>query len=316
MKRSNTPFYPAHPSNYTKGRGGKSIKYVTFHHTAAPNTTLRYLWADPNRNGSSHYFVGIGKNKHEQYVLEADTAWTNGNFASNQESITIETRGDWRFGYTSQETINNLIELVKELRSVYPGIKYNTHRQVSSTSTVCPGDLPVDLVWAAADPTPTATTPPVKSNLRVDIPDKKVILTEDTNVWDMSFTTWSGKNKPKAVGSLKKGTIIDIAGEYDHPLSTVDYYLSNWAWTNNKNWGISKAACKDYVEPKPVVVPPKNTTNPVDNPVEEASDQSPTGGQGMGQPLPQDLNGEKLNEILTIVTWIKNFLNNIFKRGE
>jgi len=310
MARSDTPFYPAHTSNYTKGRGGKSIKNITFHHTAALNSTLRYLWADPNRNGSSHYFVGIGANRHEQYVYEKDTAWTNGNYASNQQSITIETRGDWRFGYSSQETINNLVSLVKELRIAYPGITYNIHRQVSLKGTVCPGDLPVALVWAAADPTPPKPTVIVKTpaSLRVDIPDKKVILTKDTNIWDMSFSKWSGA---KAVGSLKKGTVIDIAGEYDHPLSKVDYYLSNWAWANGKNWGISKSACKDYVAPKPVVVPPK--TPAVDVPTKPEAEESPQGGQGMDEPLPIDPNGDKLNKILEIVTWIKNLLSKIFK---
>lgn len=313
MTRLKTPFYPADSSNYTVGRGGKKIKNITFHHTAAANSTLRYLWADPNRNGSSHYFVGT-TNKYEQYVKEANTAWTNGNFSSNQESITIETRGDWRFGYKSQETIDNLVALVRDIRLAYPGITYNIHRDVSLKGTVCPGDLPVDLIWKASVPVPTVKKPePV---LRVDIKDKKIELLEDTNIWDMSFTTWSGKNKPKAVGSLKAGTVIDIAGEYDHPLSSVDYYLSKWAWDNNKNWGISKSSkvSKTYVAPKPVKVPAKTPT--VDNPAKPAADESPKGGQGIDLPLPIDENGEKLNKIYEIVLWVQNTLKRIFNIQE
>lgn len=305
MARLRTPFYPAHESNYTKGRGGRKIKYITFHHTAAPNSTLRYLWADPNRNGSSHYFVGIGSNKYEQYVKEANTAWTNGNFTSNQESITIETRGDWRFGYTSQEIINNLVTLVKDIRKAYPGIGYNIHRNVSAKPTVCPGDLPVDLIWRASDPTPPAQKP--VAGLRVDIPDKKVVLIRDTNIWDMSFTSFAGA---KAVGSLKAGTVIDVAGIYDHPISKIDYYLSNYSWDRNLNNGISIADCKDYVAHKPVPVPPK--TPPVDNPTKPEAEEAPTGGQGVDKPLPLDPNGDKLSEILLIVRWIKNLLSKIF----
>ena len=308
MARLHTPFYPAHASNYTVGRGGKAIKFITFHHTAAPNSTLRYLWADPARNGSSHYFVGIGANKYEQYVKEANAAWTNGNFSSNQESITIETRGDWRFGYQSQETINNLVELVKDIRKAYPGIGYNIHRNVSLKATVCPGDLPVALVWRASDPTPPVAQPKPVAGLRVDIPDKKVVLIRDTNIWDMSFTSFTGA---KAVGSLKAGTVIDVAGVYDHPLSNTDYYLSNYSWNRNLNNGISKADCKDYVAPVPVVIPPK--TLPVDNPTKPESTDSPTGGQGISSPLPVDPNGDKLNEILLIVRWIKDLLTKIFK---
>jgi len=305
--RLHTPFYPAHASNYTVGRGGKSISKITFHHTAAPNSTLRYLWADPARNGSSHYFVGIGANKYEQYVKEANAAWTNGNFSSNQESITIETRGDWRFGYQSQETINNLVELVKDIRKAYPGIGYNIHRNVSLKATVCPGDLPVDLVWRASDPTPPVAQSKPVAGLRVDIPDKKVVLIRDTNIWDMSFTSFAGA---RAVGSLKAGTVIDVAGVYDHPLSNTDYYLSNYSWSKNLNNGISKADCKDYVAPV-VVVPPK--TLPVDNPTKPEAEEAPTGGQGVDKPLPIDPNGDELSEILLIVKWIKSFLTNIFK---
>ena len=295
----NIPFYPAHRSNYTVGRTS-DITHITFHHTAAPNTTLRFLWGDPNRNASSHYYVGIAPNPVEQYVSESDTAWTDGNRASNARSITIETRGDWRFGYNSQETLDNLIALVKDIRSRYPGIEYQIHRDVSQT--VCPGDLPVGLVWKATEP-----EAPRKANLRLDIPDKKVVLIRDTNVWDMSFTSFAGA---RAVTALPAGTVIDVAGEYDHPLSKTDYYLSKYSWDNNLNNGISKADCIDYV-PRPVEVPVD--LPPVDNPNIPASDSSPKGGAGEIDVLPVDPNGEKLSSILLIVQKILTILERIFK---
>ena len=110
MKIAGVPFYQANINNYTPGRT-RPIRKLTIHHSAGWENTLRYLWADPNRNGSSHFWVGNQPNQIEQYVDTADTAWTNGNWNSNCESITVETRGDWR-GYYDQPTLDNLYALM------------------------------------------------------------------------------------------------------------------------------------------------------------------------------------------------------------
>lgn len=133
------PFYPAHSSNYTVGRGGRRIKYFTIHHIAGAPQTLRYLWADPNRNGSSHY--GVFPTKIEQYVSEKNTAWTNGNWQSNQESITIENYGTWLNGYRNDNVLAQLKKLLTDLHRRYPDAKLNFHQDVSNKPTACPGEL-------------------------------------------------------------------------------------------------------------------------------------------------------------------------------
>jgi len=133
------PFYPAHPSNYTKGRGGHRVKYITIHHIAGTPTTLRYLWGNPNRNGSSHY--GVFPKKIEQYVREGDTAWTNGNWRSNQESITIENYGNWQNGYKSPGTLKHLEILLTDLHKRYPKATLTFHQDVSDKPTACPAQL-------------------------------------------------------------------------------------------------------------------------------------------------------------------------------
>jgi len=132
-------WYPAHPSNQTAGRGGNVVDRITIHHTAANNTTLRHLWADPARNGSSHFFVS--DKVIEQYVDTVNTAWTNGNFASNQRSISIEVNGDWRNGYYNQGALNNLQRLLTELRRLFPNARIAYHMDESSKATACPADL-------------------------------------------------------------------------------------------------------------------------------------------------------------------------------
>lgn len=325
MKIPGAKFYPAHSSNYTAGRGGKTIKYFTVHHIAGLATTLRHLWGDPNRNGSST--LGVFRGYFEQYVDTNDTQWTNGNFTSNQESITCEVMGDWRFGFYDKQILDTLTEAMYQTLKKFPNLQLTYHMDVTSTSTLCPADLKhkgyAAACWKAAKNRiaveKAAANPKTPVKLRIDIPDKKVILTRDTNLWDMSFTSFSNA---RAIKALPKGTIIDVAGVYDHPLSTTDYYLSNYSWNAGQNWGINRADCKDYVAPKPAPTPaPKPTpipdpiVNPKPAPVTPPKPEPPVEEPGPGTlpPIPVDPNGDKINEILQIVRWIKNLLAKVFK---
>lgn len=317
MRIPGTNFYPAHSSNYTKGRN-RPIKKFTVHHSAGWEQTLRYLWADPNRNGSSHFYVS--GSVREQYVDTNDTAWTNGNFSSNSESLTCETRGDWRNGYYDQATLNNLTEVMYQCLKVWPGLILEFHMDVSSSSTLCPADLKhkgyAAKCWQNAKNRikveQEAANPKTPVTLRVDIPDKKVILIRDTNLWDMSFTSFANA---KAIKALPKGTVIDVAGVYDHPLSKSDYYLSNYSWNGGFNHGINRADCEDYVPPKPAPTPkPDVTPAPVPVPVPQPEPPREE-GPGTLPPLPVDPNGDllkRLNALEAIVKKIMDFLSSIF----
>jgi len=311
MKLPNIPFYPAHWSNYSKGRTSP-IRKFTIHHSAGWEDTLRYLWQNADRNASSTFWVGRTPGAIEQYVDTDDTQWTNGNFISNSESITVETRGDWR-GYYDQVTLDNLTELMYRCLKIFPNLVLEFHMDVSSSSTLCPAELKnkgyAAACWQKAkNRIAVENAPQVPAGLRVDIPDKKVVLIRDANVWDMSFTSFANA---KAVTALKAGTVIDVAGVYDHPLSSTDYYLSKWSWDNGKNNGISKADCKDFVEPAPV----DPTPVPVDpTPVPPKEDS----GAGTIPPLPVDPNGDlivRIGKLEALVEKIRLFLTNLFKNS-
>jgi hypothetical protein len=250
-------WYPASPTNQTAGRGGNSIDRITIHHTAANNTTLRYLWADPARNGSSHFFVS--GTVIEQYVDTDNTAWTNGNFASNQKSISIEVNGDWRNGYYNQSTLNNLQKLLVELRRKFPTTRITYHMDESLKSTLCPADLKHKgyalTVWnnAGAILQPKPPTPaPITYRA---ITPKKVILIRDANLWNFNFTTWSGA---KAVGSYPTGHVVDVVAEATNPLGA-KYYMTAYSYNNGAvraTNGFNITDVKNYVAP-PLPVPPK-----------------------------------------------------------
>ena len=314
-----TGFYPAAESNYTVGPEGHAIKYFTVHHSAGWEQTLRYLWADPARNGSSHLYVSGAVR--EQYVDLDNTAWCNGNWVSNLESITCETRGDWRNGYYDQATLDNLTEVMYQALKLYPNLQLTYHMDVIDKSrypggTACPADLKYqgyaqrcrdNAKNRIAVENTAAQTPTV--NLRTDIPDKKVILIRDANLWDMSFTSWAGA---KAVKALPKGTVIDVAGIYEHQLGG-KYYLSNYSWDHGINNGINVADCEDYVAPAPVL-----ELTSIPTPVPTPTPEPPkTEGSGTIPPVPVDPAGnpveQRVSKLEAIVQKIVDFLKSIFK---
>lgn len=135
----------ANSTNYTKGRQ-KPVRCITIHHMAG-NLTIEKcgaLWQNPKRNGSSHYGIGTD-GRIANYVDESNTAWTNSNWNSNCESITIETAndqigGDW---HVSDQALNSLIRLVADiskrngLGKLVKGQNLTWHSMF--TSTTCPG---------------------------------------------------------------------------------------------------------------------------------------------------------------------------------
>lgn len=77
--------------NYTKGRGGKKVKYVVVHTYGGGGKSL-YNWfnrINAQYPVSAHYAVFLDGGA-ERYVREVNTAWHAGVMAVNQESIGIE----------------------------------------------------------------------------------------------------------------------------------------------------------------------------------------------------------------------------------
>lgn len=273
MKVSGIPFYQAHSSNYSRGRGGQAIIYFTVHHSAGFEATLRYLWQNPSRNASSHFFAGLGHR--EQYVDTNDTAWTNGNFSANQKSITCEVRGDWRNGYYSAKTLKQLEEIMLACLKKYPNLKLNFHNDI--VGTICPADLKnkgyAKKAWANAKarlkaPTPKPKPKPTPSKITYKkITPKRIILTKDSNLWNFNFTAW---NKAKAVKKYPKGTIIDVVAVATNALGG-KYYLTAYSYNNGKvraTNGFNTVDVKDYVAPKPTPKPTPVAPKwvPLDNP--------------------------------------------------
>lgn len=245
-KLSGVPFYQANASNYSRGRE-QPIRYITIHHSAGWEQTLRYLWADPNRNGSSHFWVGNGHM--EQYVDTNDTAWTNGNWRSNNESITIEVRGDWR-GYYDQATLDNLGRLLYKLRQLYPNVNIEYHKRVSDKITLCPADLLdkgyAKVVWDTVSKQLNPPEPPKPQISYQAITPKRVKLKVAANLWNFNFTSWGNA---KAVQPYGQGSVIDVVAIATNSLGA-KYYMTAYSYNNGAiraTNGFNVADCEDYV---------------------------------------------------------------------
>lgn len=177
----------ADPSNYTKGRQSK-INKITVHHMAGVNSAegCGRIFQNPKRNGSSHYGIGndgtIGL-----YVAEENTAWTDSSWASNSQSVTIETSnsslgGNWP---VSDAALNSLIKLVADiakrngLGNLFVGKNLTWHSMYAATT--CPGDYLRGKMQYIADeankinngsPTPVPTPTPKPSESGFKIGDK------------------------------------------------------------------------------------------------------------------------------------------------
>lgn len=167
-------YVPASSKNYTQGRSrfGK-IELITIHHTAGLKLPGG-IFQDPTRAGSSHY--GVKDGTIESYVDEADVAWSNGVWASNVKSVSIETvnsqiGGEWP---VSEQTIQTEIKLVADIakrNNLFPLVRGKNiigHRDVKATT--CPGPTlygKLDYIIAEANkligsikPAPQATVTP------------------------------------------------------------------------------------------------------------------------------------------------------------
>lgn len=248
MARLDVPFYQASRNNYSPGRE-QPIRYITVHHSAGWEQTLRYLWADPNRGGSSHFWVGNAVNAIEQYVDTADTAWTNGNWRSNNESITIEVRGDWR-GYYDQETLNNLGKLLYKLRQQHPNAGIEYHKDVSDKITLCPADLKdkgyAKAVWDSVTQQLNPPTPPAPAITYEKITPKRIKLKITANLWNFNFTSYANA---KAVQPYGQGSVIDVVAIATNALGS-RYYMTAYSYNDGAiraTNGFNVVDCEDYV---------------------------------------------------------------------
>jgi len=238
--------------NYSEGRQGNPVRHIAFHHVVGSASSAVSKFLNAGSQTSAHFVVAPDK---IYCCVDTDnTAWTNGNWGSNLESVTIEHEGDWRNGFRDENVIKNSARLVAWLRTLYPNVTPIRHRDVASTA--CPGDLPVEEIWNRATailnpPAPAPVPVPPATSIQItDIQNRIVVTNKDTNVWDLNFNTWA---EAKSVKVIPKGTDVEISAIAKHPLGS-SYYMTEYSFAKGIKNGLNVADCS---EKPPVVTPPE-----------------------------------------------------------
>lgn len=121
---------------FTKGRGGKAIKYIIIHHWGKRGQSfegvLSWFCASPKCETSAHYVIEAGRVA--CLVSPSDTAYHAGNWAYNEVSIGLECRPE-----ASEGDYITTAKLISELWRVYGKLPLIGHKDVPRVSTACPG---------------------------------------------------------------------------------------------------------------------------------------------------------------------------------
>lgn len=143
-------YIPASTNCYSKGRSGKTVKKITWHHMAGNLSIERcgQEWQNPTRRASSNYGIGTD-GRIACYVDEENRSWCSSSAANDNQAITFEIANDggapdW---HVSDKAVEAAIKLSVDICKRY-GIKrltytgnangnFTEHRMFYAT--LCPG---------------------------------------------------------------------------------------------------------------------------------------------------------------------------------
>lgn len=249
---------------------------------SAHNNIVNYILGKARAGTGSVNYV-LSNKKITELVHPDNVAWAsqsgNPTTVSIEFSPNLNAEGYKKAGWL----IYQLEKRYKRTLTLYPHKHWNP--------TQCPGTLSLKRMRQEADkwragaynpkpvpkpvpkPTPTPTPkPPVTIKLRViDIPNKKVALIRDANLWDLHFAKFPDA---KVISTLKKGTIIEVSAKAYHPLGS-EYYLSSYSHQKGISNGINVVDCKDIVDPAKTVIqiPEQPKEEVVEIPTEVPADE-------------------------------------------
>lgn len=227
----------------------KKNKYIVIHYVGAVSTAKNnadYFYS-VNRGASANYFVD--DTSIWQVVEDKNAAWhcgTTGTYyhkeCRNNNSIGIEMCCVKKNGKLdmSDKTINNTIELVKELMKKYNIPVKNVVRHYDVTHKKCPAPFVSNASrW-------TDFKKKLEEGLKIEkISKMSIKLKINARLWDLNFTT---TKEAKSVKQYKKGDIVgNIVAIATHPTGH-KYYMTEYSYENKINNGFNIVDCEKYVK--------------------------------------------------------------------
>jgi hypothetical protein len=142
------------PINHSTGRFGEHIKYLVFHTESGYEGGTAAWFANPASGVSSNYGVSLD-GRIDQFVVDGDTAYANGNWISNKQSISIETEdNNDPNGVTRPDAQYAALAQLAAAKSRAYGIPVDRthfigHNEIPPYSHPnCPGNLDLDRIVA------------------------------------------------------------------------------------------------------------------------------------------------------------------------
>ncbi len=260
---------PANEANYMSWRNGTPVRHIAYHHVVGPASSAIARFQQPSQV-SAHFVVA--SDRIYCMVDTDDTAFCNGVWASNLESVCIEHEGDWRNGYRNEGVIQQSAILTAWLRSLYPEASPIRHRDVMATA--CPGDLPVEEIWDRATtllnpPKPAPTTPEWLKN-RKAFSKTMYVQVGNTQLWNLDNPSQPADGRLFAVNTeVKIGSKTTVGGQ--------DYYITEYSTGKNIGAGYRAVSLADKPYHEPAQPPVNTQPEPVPAPpVPPATPPTPT----------------------------------------
>jgi hypothetical protein len=222
---------------------------------------VNYMNAQAEQGNKSVNYV-LSDNKITLCVSPDNVAWCSQ--SGNATTISVETQptlgaeGYKKWGW-----------LVDQLEQRY-GKTLPLYKHSYWFQSACPGTIDLNRIRSEANkwkfggeynpapkpvpapaPVPQPTQAPQVVLTITDIPNKKVRLVRDTNLWDLHFAKYADA---KAVKSLTVGTEVEVSAIAKHPLGS-EYYLSEYSYAKGIGNGINIKDCIDITPPQPAPTP-------------------------------------------------------------
>lgn len=255
MSNSNlvTRWWPANPTNYTRGREGNRIEGIVVHHGATTSLdSIGSSFARAGRNGSAHY--GIVGNQVHQYADEASTTWHCNNWFGNTRTVSIETTNstgapNWEI---APDTFETLVKLVADIAKrnnlgklwINPKVDMpvlSGHKDWYGASTVCPGPSLYPRLQEIADRANAINFPPEPQRVPVVWVDiTPFALKAKTKVDIIDLDTGADK------GDIQAGMVISNLVQ-EATVNGKKYYRTLYSKTKGFNNGILAEALEPVV---------------------------------------------------------------------
>jgi N-acetylmuramoyl-L-alanine amidase CwlA len=231
----------------------KKNKYIVVHYVGSVSTAknnANYFYS-VNRGASANYFVD--DNEIWRVVKDKDMAWHCGTKKTyyhkecrNNNSIGVEMCCIKKNGKLdiSDKTVNNTIELVRDLMKKYDIPVENVIRHYDVTRKKCPAPFVSNKARWEDFKAKLVDKPKLKIER---IETKTIKLKVDANLWDLDFTNIKDA---KSVKQYKKGdTIGNIMAVATHTCGS-KYYMTAYSYNNGINNGFNIVDCEDYTRRK------------------------------------------------------------------